>query len=349
MSEKVRIGFVGVGSMGQAAHLRNYVLLEDQCEIVALAEMRINVGKEVARRYGVKKVYETHTEMFEAESLDAVVASQPFGRHKFLLPDLFQAVPYVFSEKPIAIAPSTGRELVAAAENAGCVHMLGYHKRSDPATRAAKAKIDEWTASGEAGPMTYVRVTMPPGAQWQGGGFRGLIFGNDPWPELEAESNPADMSAELGEEYATFINYYIHQVNLLRHLLGESYRLLHANERMMVVRSESGVIGSLEMAPYETTIEWEETAKVCFEHGYVDLQLPQPLAINRPGRISWFLDDTERPVRVTPSLPWTHAMLQQAEDFLAVCRGERLPPTGGPEAIEDLVIAEQYIRALHHH
>ena len=48
MSEQtVRIGFVGVGSMGQCAHLKNYVTLED-CEVVALAEIREALGHRVA-------------------------------------------------------------------------------------------------------------------------------------------------------------------------------------------------------------------------------------------------------------------------------------------------------------
>lgn len=37
---KLRIGFVGVGGMGQMPHLSNYVLLDDQCEVAALAEPR---------------------------------------------------------------------------------------------------------------------------------------------------------------------------------------------------------------------------------------------------------------------------------------------------------------------
>jgi len=52
----VRIAFVGVGSMGQCAHLANYAPLAE-CEIVALAELREGVARRVARRYGVPKVY----------------------------------------------------------------------------------------------------------------------------------------------------------------------------------------------------------------------------------------------------------------------------------------------------
>lgn len=41
--EKARIGFVGVGSMAQMAHLRNYVNIEG-CQVVALAELEAIIG-----------------------------------------------------------------------------------------------------------------------------------------------------------------------------------------------------------------------------------------------------------------------------------------------------------------
>ena len=59
---KTRIGFVGVGGMGQCAHLKNYVTVED-CEVVAIAELRQDTAAKVAQRYGVPKVYKDHAEM----------------------------------------------------------------------------------------------------------------------------------------------------------------------------------------------------------------------------------------------------------------------------------------------
>ena len=50
--EQVRIGFVGVGGMGQCAHLKNYAALGD-CHVVALAEIRQDLGRAVAARYGI--------------------------------------------------------------------------------------------------------------------------------------------------------------------------------------------------------------------------------------------------------------------------------------------------------
>ena len=350
---KVRIGFVGVGGMGQAAHLRNYVNV-DECEVVALAEIRPELGKLVARRFGIPNVYKDHKEMFAAEQLDAVVASQPFDRHAVLFPELYGKVKFLFSEKPIAIMPAAGKKLADSAAKAGCTHMVGYHKRSDPATMYAKSVIDKWKASGEFGQLKYVRITMPAG-DWVANGFTGLLGTQEPVGDLPREisgdlwSSPkvGDMPAEMAKQYVGFVNYYIHQVNLMRHLLGEKYEVTYAEETnvMLAVRSASGVAGVIEMTPYQTSIAWEESALIAFEKGYVKLDLPAPLAVNRPGTVEVYKDNGKStPERVSPTLPWIHAMRQQASNFVQVCQGKIKPPCDASEAHEDLVVARQFIK-----
>jgi len=78
----------------------------------------------------------------------------------------------------------------------------------------------------------------------------------------------------------------------------------------------------------------------------VKLFLPAPLAVNRPGRVEILRDpgDGVAPVAVTPTLPWVHAMRQQAMNFVAAVRGERKPPCAAHEAFEDLLVAREYIR-----
>jgi predicted dehydrogenase len=343
---KVRIGFVGVGGMGQMAHLRNYVTLED-CEVVALAEVRKETGKLVAARYGIPKVYADHQAMLKEEKLDGVVASQPFSRHAVLFPELYTRVKHLFSEKPLAVAVSAGEQLAKAAKTAGCVHMVGYHKRSDPATRYAKQVIEEWKTSGKMGKLKYVRVLMPAG-DWIASGFNGLLNAGDKGPDLQWEPPMADMDKATADQYVSFVNYYIHQVNLLRHLLGEPYQVTYAEKTgvLLAVASASGVAGIIEMTPYRTTVEWEESALVAFEKGYVMLRLPAPLAFNRPGSVEVYSDpgDGVTPIRTTPTLPWVHAMRQQAINFVKVCKGESAPPCDATEAVEDLKVARAYIR-----
>jgi hypothetical protein len=84
----------------------------------------------------------------------------------------------------------------------------------------------------------------------------------------------------------------IHQVNLMRHMLGESYEVTHVDPTavLLVGKSKSGIPCKIEMTPYQTTIDWQESALVCFEKGWVKVELPAPLTLNRAGRVTFFRD-----------------------------------------------------------
>ncbi len=345
---KTRIGFVGVGGMGQCAHLKNYVTVPD-CEVVAIAEVREGLGKKVAAKYGVPNIYADHTEMLKHESLDGIVASQPFTRHGTLISDLAQYGIPIFTEKPLAGTIENGERILKALQAGGAWHMVGYHKRSDPATMYAKAEIDRLKTTGELGNLRYVRILMPAG-DWVASGFTDLLSSDEASPALEWDPPAQDMDEPTYDRYISFVNYYIHQVNLMRYLLGESYTVTYAEPSgvLLAVQSASGVAGVIEMSPYTTTIDWQEQAFVTFEHGYVKLDLPAPLANNRPGRVEILRDpgNGDTPTTTVPTLPWVHAMRQQAFNFVAAVRGEMKPLCLADEALEDLQIAKQYIDLL---
>jgi len=341
MANKVRIGFVGVGGMGQCAHLRNYVTVPE-CEVVALAELRPKLREAVARKYGVARTYASAADMLAKEKLDGIVASQQFDKHGSIIPPLYQAKVPIFTEKPIAASVEVGEKILAALKASGTWHMVGYHKRSDPATMFAKAEIDRLKATGELGKLRYVRVVMPAG-DWIAGGFNDLINSDEPVPAI-----PSDVTEGWDSPHFRFVNYYIHQVNLLRHLLGESYRVTFADKGgiLLIAESASGVTGTIELSPYNTTIDWQESALVGFEKGFVKLELPAPVALNRPGRVEFFRDPGNgvTPQSIVSQMPWIHAMRQQAMNFIRAIKGEIKPLCDAAEALEDLKVAREYIR-----
>lgn len=338
---RLRIGFVGAGFMGQLAHIRSYALLHDECELVALAEPRQRTAELVAARYGIGRVYRDHAAMLESEQLDGVVASQPFLHHAELLPELYANVPYVFTEKPLALGAETGERLARLADEAGCVHMLGYHRRSDPATRHAKSVVDEWLSDGEAGPLRYVRICYPDG-DWVANARAALIDAGDERPERAGEEPPPEFA---DEESAWALwsgaNDFVHPLNLLRHFVG-AYRpvFVHGSGRLYAFETEAGVPAAIEADPYRVTVGLEEEMLVAFERGYVRLRPAPSLAVNRPGSVEVYRD----PERTLPQLPWIDPMRAQAEDFLRVCRGEAPPPTAAAEGAEDLRLVAELAR-----
>jgi len=95
-------------------------------------------------------------------------------------------------------------------------------------------------------------------------------------------------------------------------------------------------------------VDWQESALVAFERGYVKLELPAPLASNRPGRVEVLTDPGGGavPQVCSPHLPWAGAMKQQAANFVRFVKGEAPAPCDAAEALEDLLVARQYIRLL---
>lgn len=342
----LRIAFVGVGGMGQCAHLRNYASLPE-CRVVAVAELRAETAALVAAKYRIPSVYQDMHAMMAAEQPDAVICSQPFQRHAVLLPELLPYKVPIFIEKPLTGSLEAGERLLGQITDSGAKVMVGYHKRSDPATMYAREEISALCASGALGKMRYVRLLMPAG-DWIAGGFWDYVDAGEPRSPLDVEPPSADLDDAGYAEYISFVNYYIHQVNLLRYLLGAPYTVDYADPSgvLLAVRTESGVTGVIEMSPYQTSIDWQESALVAFEHGYVKLELPAPVAMNRPGRVEVLRDpgNGATPMLSAPHLPWVHAMRQQACNFLAAVRGEQPYPCEAAEALEDLRVAREYLR-----
>jgi predicted dehydrogenase len=347
---KVRIGFVGAGFMGQLAHIRSYALLHEQCELVALAEPRQRTAERVAARYGIGRVYRDHRELLESEQLDGIVAPQRYTHHAALLPELYPHIPHLFTEKPLALGAAEGDRLANLASEAGCVHMLGYQRRSDPATREAKRTIDTWKASGDLGALRYLRICYSDG-DWTGNASAALIDAGEEAPSFLPEQPPPELAGDDEALWAlsTAADQLVHPLNLIRHFLGERYGLgfVHASGRLLVFESESGVPATIEVTPYRLTAGFDEEILVAFERGYVRLRPAPSLAVNRSGTLEIYRDagGGALPERVSPELPWIDPQQAQATDFLRVCRDEAAPPTDAREAAEDLHLVSEIVRA----
>jgi predicted dehydrogenase len=345
-----RIGFVGAGLMGQLAHIRSYALLRDQCELVALAEPRGRTAQLVAARYGIARVYRDHHELLDAEQLDGIVAVQRFTHHAALLPELYPRVPFLFTEKPLALGAAQGDRLVELASEANCVHMVGYQRRSDPATREAKRIVEEWKASGELGAVRYLRVCYTDG-DWLANAQTALIDEGEEPPAFRAEAPPPEFAGDDDASWALWegVDKLGHPLNLLRHFLRERYRVVyvHSSGRLILLESESGIPLTIEVSPYRLTVGFDEELLVAFAHGYVRLRPAPSLARNRAGTLEIYRDVgfDSVPEKISPQLPWVDPQQAQAMDFLRVCRGEAPPPTDAREAAEDLHLVADIVRA----
>ena len=338
---KVKLGFIGVGHMGQLAHLYQYVNLREDCEIVTLCDVKINQAKTLADRFNIPKVTADYRELLADPEIEAVVCIQYFENHVVLVPEVLKAGKHVMTEKPLCVFPENGDMLVKAAKDAGKIHMVGNHKRSDPATEYAMGVINKWKQTGEMGKMTYIRLSMPPG-NWRKDCDQPFMTNETPG-HVPPEPRPEGMDDVTRNKAVWFVNYYIHQVNLMRFLLGEDYTLTCADKYFFSAKSESGVNCVLELEPFNTSVDWQEHAVVCFEKGWVRIDLPAPLAMQLAGNVTIYQDKGWDSGYTMPVMPNVCAMRNQAKNFILAVKGEKAPPCVSSEAVKDLRIARDYI------
>jgi predicted dehydrogenase len=331
---KVRIGFVGAGFMGQLAHIRSYALLRDECELVALAEPRHKTAEQVAARYGIPRVYRDHRELVESEQLDGIVAPQRYRYHAALLPELYPNVSHLFTEKPLALGASEGDRLATLARDSGCIHMLGYHRRSDPATREAKCRVDAWKETGEMGALRYVRICYSDGDWTANAGARLIDVGEEATP-VPAEDFPEFADDEdVRWALAVGVDTLVHPLNLIRHFLGERYHLVfvHASGRLLVFESDSGIPITIEVTPYRLAVGFDEEMLIAFDRGYLRLRPAPSLAINRAGTLDVYREQQNGapPELSSPQLPWTDPRRRRTSSAYAATRHRRSPTSPRP-------------------
>jgi predicted dehydrogenase len=140
MARTIRVGVIGVGSMGKN-HVR--VLSElDGAELVAASDVDDAQLKRVADKYRIKE-YKDYQEMLEREELDAVSVVVPTTLHKKIGLDCIRKGVSVLMEKPIALTTGEARELIDSAQAHNVNFMVGHIERFNPAVVELKKRLEQ--------------------------------------------------------------------------------------------------------------------------------------------------------------------------------------------------------------
>ncbi|MCR9245551.1 MAG: Gfo/Idh/MocA family oxidoreductase [bacterium] len=129
MSERLRVGVVGVGHLGRH-HARLFGELEEQCELVAVADTDDKALALAADTYGCA----THRDYRElAGAVDAVSVVVPTRIHREVGTFFLENGIDVLMEKPIARTVADGQALVDVAKKHDRVLQVGHVERFNPA------------------------------------------------------------------------------------------------------------------------------------------------------------------------------------------------------------------------
>lgn len=149
---KLKMGFIGVGSIAQKRHIPAFKALEDKVVLYAVHDLNEQKAREIARIYGIDQVFTNYQEMLA--EVDVVTIATPNKFHAELSIAALKAGVHVLCEKPMAITTAECEALTEAAKQSGKILSIAYHYRFMKEAQAAKKII----TAGEIGDPYVARV-----------------------------------------------------------------------------------------------------------------------------------------------------------------------------------------------
>jgi len=252
---KLNIAMIGYGFMGRA-HSNAWRQVQSFFDTPYEPVLKVICGRnetEVERVAGHFHWQEYATEWEEVvtrNDIDVVDICSPGYTHAPIALAAAQAGKILFCEKPLANSLSEAEEMLKAANDHGCVHMICHNYRRAPAVSLARQLID----SGEIGTIYHYRATYL--QDW---------LRNPEFPTRWRLNKSEAGSGALGDLFS-------HSVDLARYLVGEiselsamlktfvSKRPVANSEDMAhvdvddaalaLVKFQNGAIGSIEATRY---------------------------------------------------------------------------------------------------
>jgi predicted dehydrogenase len=146
----VRIGVAGLGYWGPNL-ARNFDAIPG-CELRWCCDSSEEALERVRVRFpGVRTAHELG-ELLSDPELDAVALATPVPTHGELARRVLEAGKHCFVEKPLAQSVADAERAVAAADEHGCVLMVGHLLEYHPGVQ----KLKELSTSGELGEIYYI-------------------------------------------------------------------------------------------------------------------------------------------------------------------------------------------------
>ena len=118
MSEKIKIGFVGVGNISEI-YLKNVTGLFKEIEVIGVCDLIRERAQKAKAEYNIPKIYDDMYQLFADPEVDIVLNITEAYNHYAVSKAALEAGKNVYSEKPLATTVEQGKELVALAKSKG--------------------------------------------------------------------------------------------------------------------------------------------------------------------------------------------------------------------------------------
>ncbi len=337
----MRVGLVGAGNMMQITHLPSLMQIAG-VQVVAVAELDRDRAEKLAAAYGIPRIYASAAELAaHANDLDcAVVVTQREVHAAAIIPLLEAGVP-VFTEKPLAGSRADAERIHAASDRTGTPVMVGYMRQFDPGVQAAKRLL----AEGAVGDVRFAQF-RDFGGNWQMGAATLNSLALEPPPAVPAASAPPapPHPESLDRTLHEWIEVWVHDVNLMQHLLGAPSGVRYASQgppRLAV----------LDHGSHETVLEvghlnypnapWDQGSAIYGAAGRIELTHAPPLLFRKPSAVT--LHTPEGSSRL--NVPSQEGFTEELRYFLRCVQRGDTPRPAAAEGVADIALCEQIVAA----
>ena len=155
MSSIVRIGVIGVGTMGFAHAKYLYQNRVQNGVLAALCDIDAARREELIENFSDVPIFADADELFAAKCCDAVIIATPHYFHVPLGVAAFEHGLHVLSEKPMAVQLSEANRMIKAAAESGKTFCVMFNQRTNPLFKKAKELIADG-AIGQPKRLTWI-------------------------------------------------------------------------------------------------------------------------------------------------------------------------------------------------
>jgi predicted dehydrogenase len=200
-----------------------------------------------ASSLGVKNLYTDYRELIDkSKGLDAVIISLPNFLHFDSIKLALEAGLDVFIEKPMAATLGESREIVRMVDKTGRRLMVGHCMRYVDAVEKMKGALDQGRIGSleiitlesiQNGPLSHGRVPMPISEWW-----------------FNPQRSGGGALLDIGSHMIDLFRFFAGDSKVLFSYLDHKYNLLVEDGATVILSSESGVRGVINIGWFEKSI-----------------------------------------------------------------------------------------------
>lgn len=152
MSEKVKLGIIGIGNMG-GAHLQNYVDgVMPEIEVTCVADIDEKKFENARKKVPGIVCFNNATDLIQSGLCEAVIIATPHYFHPPIAIEALKAGLHVMSEKPAGVYTKQVNELIDFAKTQDKTYAIMFNQR----TNCVYRKVKEMVSGGKYGEIKRV-------------------------------------------------------------------------------------------------------------------------------------------------------------------------------------------------